>query len=111
MCNKAQNSRQPNNITAECRTLLLPAENHPEHGPVFKTMPPYSHLPENATDASLEKEVLNFKEEEEGDASQSQTKGEPEGHFHGNLGDRVVEANVKLLRNGLQQHASESQRK
>lgn len=49
--------------------------------------------------------------EEDSDRSQSQTKGESEGHFHGNLGHRVMEAHVELLRNGLQQHASESRRK
>lgn len=72
-----------------------------------------NYLPEDVTDASLVNEVLKFLfiTATDSDRSQSQTKGESEGHFHGNLGHRVMEAHVELLRNGLQQHASESRRK
>lgn len=44
-------------------------------------------------------------------ASQSQTKGESEGHLYRNLRHRVMEAHVELLRDGLQQHPPERRQK
>lgn len=109
MCNKVQNSSQPN-ITVEKKnvkrlpTFMLTC---------FDKRHNLNYLPEDVTDASLVNEVLKFLfiTATDSDRSQSQTKGESEGHFHGNLGHRVMEAHVELLRNGLQQHASESRRK
>lgn len=115
MCNKVQNSSQPN-ITVEKKKC--------KKAPYI-----YAHVLWQASQfelsswgcygcftgkRSLKVSVHHCRwsgAEEDSDRSQSQTKGESEGHFHGNLGHRVMEAHVELLRNGLQQHASESRRK